>query len=184
MKEISCCFTGYRPEKFYFSLENDTKELNLFENKLYNVVFSLPVEGAVKFYCGMAAGFDIIAAEVVIALRETIKKSSVELIAAIPFKAQAEGFSKHWKARYERVIKEADRVVLLSDNYFSGCYAKRNRYMVDNSDIVITYFDGKAGGTRSTINYAKRKGKQIINVAEYGIGEYFPEDNEYFKINR
>ncbi|MBR6743250.1 MAG: DUF1273 family protein [Clostridia bacterium] len=180
MQDISCCFTGYRPEKFPFSLEEDSDKMNIFENKLYNVVFSLPVEGVFRFYCGMAEGFDIIAAEAVLTLREAIKTSSVELIAVIPFKAQAAGFSESWKARYDKIIEAADKVIVLSDKYFSGCYAKRNYYMVDNSNIVLTYFDGKAGGTRSTINYALKKGKKIINVAEYGVGEYFPEENSYF----
>lgn len=180
MKELSCCFTGYRPEKFPFSLEKDTKNLNAFENKLYNTIFSLPLEGVVRFYCGMAEGFDIIAAEVVLDLREGIKNSSVELIAVVPFKTQSSGFSKKWKERYDKILEAADKVVILSDKYFNGCFAKRNCYMVDNSDIVLTYFDGKAGGTGSTLNYAKKKGRRIVNVAEYGVGEYFPEEHTYF----
>lgn len=184
MKEfLSCCFTGYRPEKFPFSFEKDTGEVNVFENKLYSTVFSLASEGVTRFYCGMAEGFDIVSAEVVLDLREGIKNTSVELIAVVPFKHQAERFSHHWKERYDKILEAADKVIILSDKYFTGCFAKRNCYMVDNSDIVVTYFDGKAGGTGSTLNYAKRQGKRIVNVAEYGVGEYFPEEHTYFIEN-
>ena len=180
MKGKSCCFTGYRPEKFPFSFEKDIGEVNAFENKLYSTVFSLANEGVTRFYCGMAEGFDIVSAEVVLDLRESIKDTIIELIAVIPFKDQSKGFKKSWKERYNKILEAADRVVVLSDKYFTGCFAKRNCYMVDNSDMVVTYFDGKAGGTGSTLNYAKKLGKGIINVAEYGVGEYFPEEHTYF----
>ena len=183
MKEKSCCFTGYRPEKFPFSLEKDIKQLNIFENKLYSAIFSLPKEGVTRFYCGMAEGFDIIGAEVVLDLKENIKDTIIELVAVVPFKTQAERFSPFWRERYDKILEAADKVVVLSDKYYNGCFAKRNRYMVDNSDVVLTYFDGKPGGTGSTLNYAKKLGKSIVNIAEYGVGENFPEEHTYYTEN-
>ena len=38
--------------------------------------------------------------------------------------------------------------------------------MVDNSDYVITWFDGQSGGTKNTIRYAKKIGRQIFNIYE------------------
>ena len=174
MEEVkSCCFTGYRPQKFPFSLDDTTtKEYKKFENKLIDAVFSLPDEGCYTFYCGMAMGFDIIAAETVLLLQTICKKATVSLICAVPFKGQANSFNKEWKSRYDEVISKADSVVLVSDEYHQGCYAKRNKFMVDNSDFVITWFDGKPGGTANTLKYAKEKGKRIININEYACHEY------------
>ena len=40
---------------------------------------------------------------------------------------------------------------------------KRNEYMVDKSDLVIAFWNGEeSGGTWNTINYAERKGKQLV----------------------
>jgi hypothetical protein len=36
--------------------------------------------------------------------------------------------------------------------------------MVDRSRYCITYFDGKTGGTESTLKYALKNGRQIINI--------------------
>ena len=36
--------------------------------------------------------------------------------------------------------------------------------MVDNCDYVLTWFDGKSGGTRNTFNSAASKQRQILNV--------------------
>ena len=36
--------------------------------------------------------------------------------------------------------------------------------MVDNSDYVVTWYDGKQGGTRNTLNYAQKKKRYIVNL--------------------
>ena len=36
--------------------------------------------------------------------------------------------------------------------------------MVDNSDFVLTWFDGKSGGTKNTVDYAFNKGRKIFNL--------------------
>ena len=61
--EKSCCFTGYRPEKFPFRLDRRSPDFTAFENRLIDTVFSLPDEECFTFYSGMAMGFDIVAAE-------------------------------------------------------------------------------------------------------------------------
>ena len=46
--------------------------------------------------------------------------------------------------------------------------------MVDNSDYVVTWFDGKRGGTENTLKYAAKKRRHIINLNDsfndYGGG--------------
>ncbi len=41
---------------------------------------------------------------------------------------------------------------------------KRNEKMVDACDIVLAVWDGRSKGTGYTINYARKKGKKIIEV--------------------
>ncbi len=176
----SCCFTGYRPSKFPFALDGSDFQYTRFENKLIDAVFSLPDEGCYTFYSGMAMGFDIIAAEIVLLLRETYKKAVIKLICAVPFVGQAAKFRDGWRERYDRIIKNADEVILVSDRYFPGCYQRRNEFMIDNSDFVITWFDGKAGGTANTLNYAAKNNRRIVNLNEYGVHEY--ESTEFYEI--
>ena len=178
----TCCFTGYRPEKFSFELYKQTKEYLDFENKLYSAVFSLANEGITKFYCGLAMGFDIIAAEAVLALKEAKKDASIELVCVKPFEEQNKSFSSPWKEKYEQIIKQADGIIVMGNNYYKGCFHKRNCYMVDNSDVVLTYFDGQKGGTSSTLSYANKKGKRIVNIEEYGVQMFFAEMEEIYEI--
>lgn len=161
----ACSFTGYRPDKFDFDFNPSSSEYRAFENKLVEAIFKINSEGYTDFYCGMAYGFDILAGEAVDLLKRA-RPDKIRLIAVVPFEKQANAWSDDWKKRYSALLSRADRIVYISREYYKDCYHKRNRYMVDNSDTVITYFDGKSGGTAATLRYAKTKQKRIVNIAE------------------
>jgi len=170
-----CCFTGYRPNKFPFPFKKESLEYVSFENKLVNIVFSLSGEGVDIFYSGAAIGFDIVAAETVLLLKKHFQ--NVKLICVVPFRSQAEKWPIEWKKRYENILREADEVVLISEEYRRDCYRQRNEYMVDNSSKVVTFYDGRSGGTCNTLVYAKKKGLSIINIAEESSCEHDCEES-------
>lgn len=158
-----CCFTGYRPSKFPFNLDMSDKEYREFDNALIEEISNLINTDCRVFYSGMAMGFDIIAAETVILLKKAYK-FPIKLIAVIPFEEQKKTFTSHWQERYYKVLESCDESVILSKEYFKGCYQKRNEYMINNSDYVLTWFDGKSGGTRNTLKYAEKKGRFVLNI--------------------
>lgn len=160
-----CCFTGYRPQKFPFRLTREDREYAKFEDALFEQILSLAEEGCRTFYCGMAMGFDIISAEMVLSVKKAFKEP-LKLICVLPFEAQGDSFGEEWKKRFYCVLEQADDIEILGKEYDRGCYQKRNKFMVDNSDYVITWYDGKPGGTRNTIDYALKKGRQVFNVCE------------------
>ena len=62
------------------------------------------------------------------------------LAAAIPFRAQAEWFDPQDQLLYRELLKKADRVVMLSEKYYRGCYLRRDTYMVSRASMVIAYW--------------------------------------------
>ena len=146
----SCAFTGHRDflEDLNYSL-------------LDSVIENLIKTGTEVFYCGMAVGFDLSAAETVIKLKEVY---DVKLIACIPCPEQSFNFSESNLRRYERIIKNSDEVIYISPHYFEGCMLKRDRFMVDNCDVLVCYLRKNNGGTYYTVNYAKRQGIKIIEL--------------------
>lgn len=40
----------------------------------------------------------------------------------------------------------------------------RNKWMVEQSDIVISYIERSGGGAAKVVEYAERKGKRVINL--------------------
>lgn len=157
----ACCFTGYRPEKSPFPYDRENADYIAFENSLIAAITQALSDGFDTFYCGGAMGFDTLAAELLLLLK---KNNDFRLVIVKPFAAQAARFPSDWKQRYERVQSAADEVICLSKEYRRGCYDERNRYMVDRSERVIAFYDGKTGGTKNTVRYAERLGKQVINL--------------------
>ncbi len=164
--EKSCCFTGYRPDKFSFPLEFGEPEFSALEGKIYNAVFEAEKREITTFYCGMAAGFDLLCGRAVVELKRMKPENGIRLIAAIPFEGQSKYFPPMWKRLYEIVLSEVDEKIVISDRYTKPCFFERNKLMVDNSDTVITYYDGKSGGTAYTLRYAEKSGKEIINLCD------------------
>ena len=169
-KVFSCCFTGYRPQKLPFPIDSRNREYVAFENRLTNEILELAENGCRTFISGMAMGFDIIAAECVLLLKKTPKfrNADIRLVCAVPFNKQADKYPADWKKRYDWILKSATQIITTSNDYYPGCYFDRNRFMVDNSDCVVTWFDGSRGGTKNTVDYAKKVGRKVINInSEY-----------------
>ena len=136
--------------------------------RLKDAVLQAIHQGANKFYCGMALGFDMMAAEEVLSLKLSIPM--LKLIAVVPFKGQSASWSMVEQQRYAYILSKADDVVHLSEDYFNGCYFKRNDYMLSHSGSVIAYFDGKPkGGTAYTCRKAywyQKSGSHLQKQAE------------------
>ena len=84
--------------------------------------------GFTNFFCGMALGFDMLAAEEVISLKAELPK--LKLIAVIPFEGQSERWSTREQDRYKSILAKADDSILLCRYYFKGCLLRRNDYML------------------------------------------------------
>ena len=116
------------------------------------------------FGAGGALGFDTLAAQAVLKLKE--RYPDIKLILVLPCKTQTSGWRQTDIDEYERIKAAADKVVYTSEVYYRGCMHKRNRHLVDNSSLCICYLTEDRGGTYYTVNYAKENGLQIINLAE------------------
>lgn len=128
-------------------------------------VEQLSREGIDTFLCGMATGFDMAAAESVMRMRSLLAGREIRLVAAVPFRGQAARFPAAERRRYEHILESADEVVVLSEHYSHKCYSRRNDWLVENSSVVVAWYDGNpAGGTHYTVTRARRTGRRIINL--------------------
>lgn len=128
-----------------------------------NAVQRLYVQGYRTFLCGMALGFDMLAAEEVLTLKSALP--DIRLVAVVPYRGQSERWSPCEQQRYERLLAMADDVKVLSERYYDGCMLRRNDYMISHADRIIAYFDGKPkGGTFYTVRNAIRHGLTVTNL--------------------
>ena len=155
IKANSVAFSGHR------TIAEDRKDE--IRKKLRGKIRLLYAMGITNFYCGMALGFDMLAAEVVISLKAELP--NLKLIAVIPYDGQNERWSAREQDRYWDILDKADDAILLSKHYFNGCLLRRNDYMLSHSCGLIAFFDGKPkGGTFYTCRKAKLMGMDIINI--------------------
>lgn len=170
MKDMkSCCFTGHRPAKLPWGYDEENTACAKLKDELSLWITKLIEFGVNKFYTRMAMGTDIWAAEIVLAMKKKYPNKNINLIAAIPYEGQTNNWSEDWKKRYADILNLADEKVLLQKQYTRGCLHARNRYMVDNSSFIIAVFNGEEGGTKYTIDYAKKQGLRIkiLDPREY-----------------
>ena len=120
--------------------------------------------GILYYGAGGAVGFDCLAAQTVLRLRESCP--DMKLILVLPCLNQTRGWRAEDVAEYERIKEQADKVTYVSQQYTRDCMFKRNRHLVDYSSVCICYLEKAAGGTAYTVEYAKKRGLRITNLAE------------------
>jgi len=155
MNTTTCCFTGHR------YLPADMLEHIM--TRLNTEVELLIERGVTDFICGGAIGFDLLAASLIAAKKGM--GTDVRLIFALPCRNQDVLWPGEQKALYRELLKEADEVRYVSEEYSPGCMRKRNYYMVENSGYCVCAFLNDRSGTSQTVRYALRNGLSVINVA-------------------
>lgn len=156
MREQVCCFTGHR--------RIPQNELKGIEERLEATITELYSHGVVYYGAGGALGFDTLAAETVLRLRDG-SLPNLRLILVLPCLSQTKSWKAKDVARYEEIKRRANKVKYVSQEYTSECMYKRNRHLVDGSSVCVCYQMQNTGGTAYTVQYAKRQGLRVINVA-------------------
>lgn len=156
MKNRTCCFTGHRDLP-----ENCKAEITA---RLEIVIVSLIQSGYLYFGAGGALGFDTLCAKTVLRLRQSYP--AIKLILVLPCPSQADRWSSADKEVYQEIMRQADKVVYTSQKYTRDCMYKRNRHLVNYSSVCICYLTRGYGGTAYTVDYARKHGLRIINLAE------------------
>lgn len=114
-----------------------------------------------KVLAGMAWGFDHAVCFMCIELH-------IPFVAVLPFSREIQ--TRYWKPvdilNYDILIKRAhDVVTVVGGRYHANKYHKRNKWIVDQSDVMIAFYDRKGNsGTAQTVNYALNTCREVINI--------------------
>jgi uncharacterized phage-like protein YoqJ len=148
------CGTGHRPEKI--GGYNPTVYAKLVKLAEKHLLLLKPE----RVISGMALGWDQ-------ALADATNNLKLPLIVAIPFQGQESVWPEASRDKYFSILDKATDVVYVSEpGYSVEKMQTRNRWMVDQSDLILAIWNGSKGGTYNCIQYAKKQHKEIINVWE------------------
>ena len=130
--------------------------------KVRRMVAGLYAEGYTQYLCGMAEGFDLIAGRVLLSMRGECP--GLEIVAAVPYPGQPGAYGGDDRELYSEILAAAAGVVTLCDRYSADCFYRRNDFLVENSSVLVAFFNGSRGGTEYTVKRALRAGCRIINL--------------------
>lgn len=155
LRRHRCCFTGHRPEKLRMGE-------SYYQEALNHAIREAVDRGYCTFISGMARGIDIWSAEQLLCLRKEYPE--LHLICALPHPDFEKHWTPDWQRRYHAILNAADLVRVISPSYSMSCYQKRNEWMVCHSSLLIAAYNGSAGGTRNTIESARKQHIEILFI--------------------
>lgn len=145
-----CCCFGHR--ELYLNIDEQLDQLlKDIINKYHSVTFMTGNMGATdrKFISAV--------------VRFRKKYPAVKLLLIMPYlTTDLNKFKDYYENLYDDILVPDE----LMGEHYKSAIEKRNRWMVDKSDIIIdcTYRD--FGGAYKAVKYAKRKGKIIVKIAK------------------
>lgn len=82
-KETTCCFTGPRPKRLPMEGNEYSAEIAALKTEIRSAVFDAYYDGFRFFMSGMAEGFDLFAAEIVLEMKNEFE--GIALISVLPY---------------------------------------------------------------------------------------------------
>jgi len=159
----TACFIGHRSQKLPWGFDEDDERCKVMKVNLEREIEKAIERGYKTFISGMGVGFDMICVETVIKLKK--KYRDIKIVGALPCKNQDKYWPVKQQRRYGFLKTKLDKIRCLYDKYNGAqCMIERNRYMVNSSSLMIALYDGLSGGVKSTIEYAKRQGLEVVII--------------------
>ena len=156
MRSKTCCFTGHRnvPKEYEQTI------IKSVECKVRELV----ADGYLYFGVGGAIGFDTIVAKILFRLRES-ELPNIKVILVYPF----DEFTSYWdniqQHTYNELLLHYDKIVCEAPSPSKDAYLARDRHLVDWSSYCVCCLTKNSGGTAYTVEYAKKQGLKVYNVA-------------------
>lgn len=166
-KDLVACLTGHRPKSLPWGYDETQDSCKRFKDICTKMFMGAINFGITTFLTGMAEGFDMIATELLLNLRDT--SPHIKIVAVIPCLGQEKRWSTSQQNRYKNILTKVDKKIVLADYYTPTCMNERNMFMVKNADVCIACWNGKPSGTKNTILFAKATGCKVRLINPYQI---------------
>lgn len=131
------------------------------DDELYCMVCKIIEMGCNVFYTGHMGDFDRIFTSCVRKAKKNYPNRKIKLICVKPYLTKELNENKqYYYELYDDIIIPEE----LSGVYYKNAITKRNQWMIDKSDIVLTYTIINGGGAAASKQYALRHNKLLIEL--------------------
>ena len=116
----------------------------------------------ISFLIGRNGEFDEYVASIIKRVQKEYRNDNSEINLILPYRV----------ANIEYYEKYYDSVMIPESMH--GVHPKfaitlKNRWMIENSDMLIVYVERKKGGAYTALKYAKKLNKKYVNISPYNI---------------
>lgn len=119
--------------------------------------------GYVEFLIGRDGDFDILAGAVVKRCQREFRGDNSALTWVLPYPTA--DFRDN-QAAYEEYYDGIE--IFQSKGHYKSAFQRRNRAMIDRSDLIVCCIEHEYGAAYQSVRYAERIGKKIESVAFQG----------------
>ena len=132
------------------------------EGRLAPIIRDLLGKGRfTSFLIGRHGEFDEQAASIIKRIQKEVGAENSEIVLVLPY---AVADVVYYEAYYDGILlPEA-----LYGAHPKNAISAKNKWMIEQSDLVLTYVTHPSGGACQAMKYAKRLGKKTINLPEEG----------------
>ncbi len=132
------------------------------KSELIKAVYDLiEKENVTTFYVGSHGNFDGMSASAVRKAKRHFRDKNIKLILVVPkMNSTITNQREYYESMYDELLIPAESDAA----HYKAMITVRNRWMVDNSDFIITYIRREYGGAFTTYKYAQKKEISVINL--------------------
>ena len=138
----------------------EVSDLILLEKRLIPLLKNiLDEQQYTSFLIGRNGEFDTHSASIIKQIGKNIEKESYDINLVLPYRvADIDCYEKY----YDSIIIPDT----LHKVHFKAAITLRNKWMIENSDLIIAYVEHNTGGAYNALKYAKKLGKTVINLCD------------------
>lgn len=158
-REVTCCIITDDFCNFDYLLQNETEKEKIME-KAVSEISKMRKVGVTKFISALEVGIDLFAASYI----QTTKKVGESLECALAYEEQANDYSEKEREVYFSLCEKCDTLSFVSRKRIFGCKSKRDRYMIEQSDYILCFWNKIAPYTGPLLQYAAALNKKIVYI--------------------
>ena len=162
-EEQTCCLTGHRVIP-----PGEEKKIMV---RARNILLKLIREKNVRYFgVGGAVGFDMMAAEYLIHLKQHGERQ-IKIISVLPYPdwRETEDWTDALRLREDWILRCCDKVVYVRPAYEKSVFLLRDRKLVDGSAYCVSYCNRPRTGTAYTVKYALDHGVKVFNASSFNL---------------
>ena len=163
MNIFTVALFGHRQLSYWHPVEQKLKEIitELLFQKEY-----------IDFLVGRNGDFDQMASSVIRTLKQTFRDDNSSLSLILPY------VTAEYRCHRNSFELYYDEIMICEDSatcHFKKAIELRNRYMIDQADLVPVFVERNYGGAYQALCYAKKRNKKVINIADVMISSTNPD---------